>query len=125
MLNEETKTIVNPIEIEEGTFFVPLVQEDEIEREIIERRPAHGRVRWFSRSLGYGFVWEAGRNEEIFVHQTSIQTPGIKNLRPGQRVLFELCKTSKGTNIAINVIPIQENPDALARYRSKHPEESH
>ena len=69
--------------------------------------------------LGYGFVREDGNSKEIFVHQSSIQVPGVKDLRPGQRILFEYCRTAKG-EIALNVIPIMEREDALERYHAKH-----
>jgi CspA family cold shock protein len=113
--------VINPIELDGDTVFVPEVEE-EIEHEIVERRPARGRVRWYERSLGYGFLHEDGNNKEIFVHQKSLQMPGVKNLRKGQRVAFELCKTNKDKDIAINVIPIMERPEALEKYKAKHSE---
>lgn len=112
-----SRFIVNPVEVEGETVFVP-VEEAPIERDYLERRPAHGRVRWYSRSLGYGFIWEDGNSEDIFVHQTSIQIPGIRKLRSGQRVLFEYCTMPTG-NLAINVIPIMEREETLLRYREK------
>ena len=57
MLNVENRVIINPIELEGDTVFVPF-QDEELEQEFLERRTAHGRVRWFKRSLGYGFVRE-------------------------------------------------------------------
>ena len=119
MLNAENRGIVNPIELEGDTIFIPFMQDEEIEQEFLERRTAHGRVRWFKRSLGYGFVREDGNAREIFVHQSSIQVPGVKDLRPGQRILFEYCRTAKGGEVALNVIPIMERPDALERYHAK------
>ena len=114
----ETKTI-NPIELDGDTVFVPVSEEEEIEHEIVERRLARGRVRWYERSLGYGFVHEDGNSKEIFVHQKFLQMPGIRKLRNGQRIVFELCKTNKGKEIALNVIPIMERADSLARYHKR------
>ncbi len=120
MWNEENnhRGVATPIELEGDTVFVPAEQDEDIEREILERRLAHGRVRWFKRSLGYGFLREDGDNKEIFVHQSSIQVPGVKTLRSGQRVLFERCTLEKG-EMALNVIPIEENPEKLAKYLEK------
>ena len=115
----ETNKTINPIELDGDTVFVPEYQEEEIEREIVERRTARGRVRWYERSLGYGFIHEDGFNKEIFVHQSSLQVPGVKVLRNGQRVVFDLCKTSKGKDIALNVIPIMERPEAIEKYKAK------
>ena len=111
--------VINPIEIDSETVFVPAIVCEEIERDIVERRQTRGRVRWYKRKLGYGFIREDGCATEIFVHQSSLQFPGVKNLRDGQRVIFDLCTTSKGKTIALDVIPIMEKPEALARYRLK------
>ena len=119
----ETKTI-NPIELDGDTVFVPVSEEEEIEHEIVERRVARGRVRWYERSLGYGFVHEDGNSKEIFVHQKFLQMPGIRKLRNGQRIVFELCKTNKGKEIALNVIPIMERPGAVEKYKATHPEKT-
>ena len=119
MLNVENKAVINPIELEGDTVFIPFMQDEELEQEFVERRTAHGRVRWFNRSLGYGFVREDGCANEIFVHQSSIQVPGVKTLRPGQRILFEFCRKTKGGEVALNVIPIQERPEVLDRYHAK------
>ncbi len=124
----ETKSF-NPIELDGDTVFVPETEEEEIEHEeieheIVERRPARGRVRWYERSLGYGFVHEDGNSKEIFVHQKFLQMPGVRKLRNGQRIVFELCKTSKGKEIALNVIPIMERPGAVEKYKAEHPEKT-
>lgn len=115
----ETKPFINPIELDGDTVFVPAVDDSiVIDKDIIERRPAHGRVRWFERSLGYGFIWEDGNTTELFVHQSAIQVPGVKFLRRGQRVIFEYCKTTKGET-AINVIPVKEKAEKLEKYKAK------
>lgn len=112
------------MDTEEGdTLFIPLPSEEPEEAKSkgsVSKRRCRGRVRWYSRSLGYGFLREDGRSNEIFVHQTSLQMPGVKNLRSGQRVIFELCEFSYNAKpLAINVIPIMEKPEALARQRLK------
>lgn len=88
--------------------FEPVPQEKNIDQEIVDRREARGRVRWFNPTLGYGFVQEEGNREEIFVHHTMIQVPGVRRLRGGQRILFDLCTTGRGKLVALNVIPIME-----------------
>lgn len=88
---------------------------------VVERRPTRGRVRWFSRELRYGFIQEDGANDEIFFHQSSIQVPGTKQIRVGQRVVFEWYKTRRG-QLALNVIPILESPEKLEKQRQKNQE---
>ena len=113
----EIKEIYNPSELEDGAVFVT-TQEEEIKSDILERRATRGRVRWFDRSLGYGFLWEDGFTKEIFVHQSSIQVPGVKKLRKGQRVVFDLCLTASG-EVALNVIPIFEREGLLEKCRAR------
>lgn len=113
----EIKEFYNPAELEDGAVFVT-TQEEEIKSDILERRATRGRVRWFDRSLGYGFLWEDGYTKEIFVHQSSIQVPGVKKLRKGQRVVFDWCLTASG-EVALNVIPIFERESLLEKYRAR------
>ena len=53
-----------------------------------------GQVRWFSEKKGYGFIQQDGE-KDIFVHYTAIQD-GIKTLKEGQRVRFEIEEAPKG-----------------------------
>lgn len=100
------------------TTFEPLGFDAGIDKEILSRRRARGRVRWFSYPLGYGFVQEDGNIAEIYCHRTSIQIPGTKKLRNGQRIAFEVAQTKRGL-MALNVIPIEERPETLEKYPPK------
>jgi cold shock protein len=56
-----------------------------------------GKVKWFSDSLGYGFiVTEEG--VDVFVHFSECpEAPnGFQSLREGQSVCFEAVETPKG-----------------------------
>jgi CspA family cold shock protein len=56
---------------------------------------ASGRVKWFDNKKGFGFISnETGT--DIFVHYSSIQTPGFKTLKEGEMVQFELIESDKG-----------------------------
>jgi CspA family cold shock protein len=54
-----------------------------------------GTVKWFNPSKGYGFIARDG-GEDIFVHQSTIQTEGYRTLQEGQRVEFEVEAGDKG-----------------------------
>jgi CspA family cold shock protein len=56
---------------------------------------AQGVVKWFNSSKGYGFI-KADDGQEVFVHHTSIQMAGFRNLAEGQRVEFEITAGPKG-----------------------------
>lgn len=102
------------------TTFEPFAFDAKIDKDIMTRRRARGRVRWFSYAMGYGFVQEDGNIAEIYCHKSAIQVPGPKKLRNGQRIAFEIAQTKRGLT-AINVIPIEESPETLAKYPSVKP----
>ena len=64
-----------------------------------------GKVKWFNNEKGFGFI-EYKENEDIFVHYSSILSPGYKTLVEGQYVEFELVRTDKGLQ-AKNVVEIK------------------
>ena len=55
----------------------------------------NGTVKWFSDKKGYGFI-EEENGEDIFVHYSSIIGDGFKTLSEGDRVIFDVEKTSRG-----------------------------
>ncbi len=61
-----------------------------------------GTVKWFNASKGYGFIARDG-GEDVFVHQTAIQSEGYRTLEEGQRVEFEVEAGAKGPK-ANNVV---------------------
>jgi len=71
-----------------------------------EQTPVTGRVRWFNTTRGFGFVVrEDGPSEDIFLHYSSIQRPGFRELEEGQRVLFVIEEGDRGP-VAYDVLPI-------------------
>lgn len=63
-----------------------------------------GTVKWFSRTKGYGFISRDG-GPDVFVHYTSIQSEGFRNLDEGQQVEFEVEDSPKGPQ-ATNVVAL-------------------
>lgn len=66
---------------------------------------ATGRVKWFSKQKGYGFIEEES-GKEIFVHHSGIKGEGFKNLREGDEVQFDIAQGEKGLK-AINVVTVR------------------
>ena len=58
-----------------------------------------GKVKWFSRRKGYGFIEREGA-DDVFVHFSGIQGEGYKNLFEGQTVTFVIEDDSRGPQAA-------------------------
>jgi CspA family cold shock protein len=65
---------------------------------------AEGIVKWFSEKKGYGFI-EQDDGRDVFVHYSSINTPGFKTLADGQRVSFDVEENERG--------PVAKNVNAV------------
>ena len=63
-----------------------------------------GRVKWFSRTKGWGFIEPDGGERDIFVHYENIMGEGFRNLEEGERVRFNVEDTPKGPK-ALQVSP--------------------
>jgi CspA family cold shock protein len=62
---------------------------------------AEGIVKWFSEKKGYGFI-EQNDGPDIFVHYSSINSPGFKTLVEGEQVNFDVEESDRGP-VAKNV----------------------
>ena len=71
-----------------------------------------GTVKWFDKKRGWGFIavdeqYNQKRNKsDIFVHFTTIQMQGYRELAEGQRVEFNIGLDPKGHEMAENVVVI-------------------
>ncbi len=54
-----------------------------------------GTVKWFNSQKGFGFISREG-GEDAFVHYSSIQSEGFRNLEEGQQVEFTMSEGEKG-----------------------------
>ena len=55
----------------------------------------NGTVKWFNASKGYGFISRQS-GDDVFVHYSSIEGEGYRNLDEGQAVEFDVEQSAKG-----------------------------
>jgi len=58
-----------------------------------------GKVKWFSKQKGYGFI-EMNNGHDVFVHFSSIRGDGFRTLEEGQAVEFDLIQGPRGEQAA-------------------------
>jgi CspA family cold shock protein len=62
----------------------------------------NGTVKWFNTQKGYGFIQPDAGGPDVFVHITAVQRSGLRELREGDKLAYELMtdkrtgKTSAG-----------------------------
>jgi cold shock protein len=64
-----------------------------------------GTVKWFNPDKGYGFITRED-GDDVFVHFSSIQGEGYRNLEENQKVEFDVTQGPKGLQAA-NVRPVE------------------
>ena len=57
---------------------------------------ATGTVKWFNDQKGYGFVQPDDGSKDVFVHISAVERAGLRTLKEGQKVSFEI-ETDKKT----------------------------
>lgn len=63
-----------------------------------------GKVKWFNKEKGYGFIEREG-GSDVFVHFSAIQQEGFKSLAEGETVEFDVVEGPKGPQAA-NVVKV-------------------
>ena len=67
-----------------------------------KKKRLNGKVKWFSGAKGYGFIERENEEKDIFVHFFAVKNSGLKYLKEGEQLTFEVENTDKGPS-AINL----------------------
>ena len=63
-----------------------------------------GTVKWYNEIKGYGFIQPDGGGKDVFVHATALERAGMRGLREGQKVAYELQTDQRtGKTSAVNL----------------------
>ncbi|KAK0577399.1 hypothetical protein LWI29_032503 [Acer saccharum] len=73
-----------------------------------ETKKSTGTVKWFSAQKGFGFIAPDDGTEDLFVHQTSIQSDGFRTLSEGQPVEYVVDSGEDGRTKAMDVAAISK-----------------
>jgi CspA family cold shock protein len=49
-----------------------------------------GSVKWYNETKGYGFIQPDNGGKDVFVHATALERAGMRGLREGQKISYEL-----------------------------------
>lgn len=71
----------------------------------MDRPVVTGKVKFFNAEKGFGFIAPDEGGDDVFVHFSQINMPGLKTLGEDQAVEFEIGEGRKGKE-AQNVRPI-------------------
>ena len=50
----------------------------------------NGTVKWFNTQKGFGFIQPDAGGPDVFVHITAVQRSGLRELREGDKISYEL-----------------------------------
>ena len=62
-----------------------------------------GTVKFFNNDKGYGFITPENGGGDAFVHITAVQAAGLRDLREGDKVNYELETGRNGKESAVNL----------------------
>jgi len=81
-----------------------LIEERKLKKEgrLEERKKLNGKIKWFNDAKGYGFIEREGGEKDIFVHFSDVKKSGLKSLKEGEQLTFEIKNSDKGPS-AINL----------------------
>ena len=63
---------------------------------------AHGTVKWFNPTKGYGFIQPQAGGKDVFVHISAVERAGRGTLNEGHHIEYEI-EENHGKTSAVNL----------------------
>jgi CspA family cold shock protein len=63
-----------------------------------------GIVKFYNDQKGYGFITPDSGGKDVFVHATALERAGLRGLREGQKVSFDVREDRKTGKLAVDTI---------------------
>ncbi|NNG05040.1 MAG: cold-shock protein [Inquilinus sp.] len=67
---------------------------------------ATGTVKWFDPAKGFGFIQPDDGSRDAFIHISALERAGLRSLREGQKVQYELVPGRNGKSAAENIVAL-------------------
>lgn len=80
--------------------------------------PTTGKVKWFDKRKGWGFIELDDGSGDVFVHFSAIQDEGFRTLKRGEAVNLEVIEAEKGKQ-ASKVIRSETPATAIAEVNTE------
>ncbi|MCX7324768.1 MAG: cold-shock protein [Hyphomicrobiales bacterium] len=67
---------------------------------------SEGTVKWFNATKGYGFIQPSDGGTDVFVHISAVERAGIRELREGQKVSYELVQDRRSGKMSADQLQV-------------------
>jgi CspA family cold shock protein len=61
-----------------------------------------GKVKWYNGTKGFGFIAREDKEKDVFVHRTAVEAAGLRDLKEGEELTFDVDIAAKGP-CAVNI----------------------
>ena len=62
----------------------------------------NGKVKWYNGAKGFGFIAREDKEKDVFVHRTAVEAAGLRDLKEGDELTFDVDIAAKGP-CAVNI----------------------
>jgi len=67
-----------------------------------------GTVKWFNGTKGYGFITPEDGGADVFVHISALEQAGLRDLKEGQEVSYDLEQDPKKGKVSAGNLKLQD-----------------